>query len=333
MKSIFSTMLLEEMRQVLSRNEQIILFQNRRGYAPNYQCTNCGWVQGCVHCDVSLTYHKHSDNLRCHYCGFTTKQPTTCPACGSHQLILKGFGTEKIEDELRLFLPEANIARMDLDTVKGGKHAHTRIINDFEEKRIDVLIGTQMVTKGLDFDNVALVGILSADQMLHFPDFRASERAFQLITQVAGRAGRRKKRGRVLIQAFNITHPVLKEVFNNDLRSFFQRELKERNEFHYPPYKRLIKVTLRHKRPSTLQAAARIYVYHLKATLKDRVLGPAVPGIPRVRGHYLMDVMIKLERDPRMLTFAKQQLREAEQVVHREQGMSGVRMRVDVDPV
>ncbi|HQU60552.1 MAG TPA: primosomal protein N', partial [Saprospiraceae bacterium] len=207
LQSHFTTALLDELKATLERGEQAILFQNRRGYAPTYRCTTCDWHSECIHCDVSLTYHKFHNNLKCHYCGYTTKLPDACPACGSKTLTLKGFGTEKIEDELKIYLPNAKIGRMDLDTVR-GKNAHAKIINDFEEGRIDILVGTQMVTKGLDFERVGVVGVLSADQLLQFPDFRAGERAFQLMLQVSGRAGRKHRQGKVVIQAFNTTHPV-----------------------------------------------------------------------------------------------------------------------------
>ena len=331
MLSHFTTKLIEELKAALERGEQAILFKNRRGYAPNQRCTDCNWHSECKNCDVSLTYHKFSQNLRCHYCGFQRAMPKNCPACGSHQLVLQGFGTEKIEDELKIFLPEAKIGRMDFDTVK-GKYGHTRIINDFEEKRIEILVGTQMVTKGLDFDNVGIVGVLSSDHLLQFPDFRASERAFQMITQVSGRAGRKKKRGKVLIQAFNTGHPILGEILQDDFQQFFQRELKERHDFQYPPFMRLIKITMKHKQPNLLNEGAKMFTQQLRAQLGNRVIGPAVPGVPRVRNQYLLDILIKLERNGSLIAKAKTLIREATRNMQSQKGFSGVRVNVDVDP-
>jgi len=331
MSSHFTSVLLEELIGALSRGEQAILFQNRRGYAPTLRCTTCGWVQECKNCDVSMTYHKQFDNMRCHYCGSQQKMPHHCPACGDHNLTIKGFGTEKIEDELQIYIPEAKIARMDFDTVR-SKHAHAQIINDFEEKRIDILVGTQMVTKGLDFDNVGIVGVLSSDQLMSFPDFRSTERGFQLMTQVSGRAGRKKKRGKVIIQSFNVAHPVLGEVIANDFQRFFERESDERKLFNYPPYQRLIKITLKHKDPRLLNEGAKIFAKNLKEKLGYRMIGPAVPGIPRVRGSYQLEIFLKMEKDNKWLKYAKDLILHAKQVLKSMKGFSGVRVNVDVDP-
>jgi primosomal protein N' (replication factor Y) len=327
----FTTTLIEAMKATLARGEQVILFQNRRGFAPTYRCDICDWHSECIHCDVSLTYHKSQNNLKCHYCGYQTKLPKACPACGSAQLTLQGFGTEKIEDDLKIYLPEAKIGRMDLDTVR-TKNAHAQIINDFEEGRINVLVGTQMVTKGLDFEHVGLVGILSADQLLQFPDFRAGERAFQLMLQVAGRAGRKHEGGKVLIQAQNTAHPVLREVVENDFFSFIQRELQERHQYKYPPYYRLIRITLKHKRPEILNEAAQKYGHYLYAKLGDRLRGPAVPYVSRVRGYYIMDFLIKLEQKPALIAQTKLLIAEAGQHLMKELGYSTMRIQVDVDP-
>ncbi len=332
LQSLFTSVLLDELRAALERGEQAILFQNRRGYSPTYHCQTCGWHAECIHCDVSLTYHKFLNKLKCHYCGYQSNLPTECPACGSRQLGLRGFGTEKIEDELKIFLPTARISRMDFETVR-SKNAHAQIINDFEERRIDILVGTQMVTKGLDFENVGLVGVLSADQLLQFPDFRAGERAFQLMTQVSGRAGRKHRRGKVIIQAYNTAHPVLGEVISNNLTAFFSRELEERQTFRYPPFYRLIKVTLRHKKPQVLNDATRIFDRFIKARLGEWIIGPAIPYISRVRGYYLMDFLVKLERDSRKMTFAKDTLHQATDNLQSQQGFSGVRVTIDVDPI
>ena len=225
-------------------------------------------------------------------------------------LTIRGFGTEKIEDELQIYIPEAKIARMDFDTVR-SKHAHAQIINDFEEKRIDVLVGTQMVTKGLDFDNVGIVGILSADQLMSFPDFRSSERGFQLMTQVSGRAGRKKKRGKVIVQAFDVAHPVIGEVLQNDFQRFFEREIEERKLFSYPPFLRLIKITLKHKDPRLLNEGTKIFAKIIKEKLGHRMIGPAVPGIPRVRGSFLLEIFLKMEKDNNCLLYTSPSPRDA----------------------
>lgn len=327
----FTTCLLDELKAALKRGEQAILFQNRRGYSPTYRCPSCAWHSECINCDVSLTYHKFHDALKCHYCGYSIKPPTECPACGDRQLTLKGFGTEKIEDELQIFLPEAKIGRMDLDTVR-GKNAHARIINDFEEGKIDILVGTQMVTKGLDFERVGVVGILSADQLMQFPDFRAAERAFQLMLQVAGRAGRKHRQGKVIIQAYNASHSVVQEVVVGDYQAFFRREIQERHDFMYPPFNRLIRITLKHKKPQVVNDAMRLYAHWIKQQLGDSVIGPAVPYVGRVRSYYLLDILIKLDRDAKKIKFAKAQIREAGEKLHTTQGYSNVRVSVDVDP-
>jgi primosomal protein N' (replication factor Y) len=331
LQSHFTTALIDELKAALERGEQAILFQNRRGYAPTYRCASCGWSAQCTNCDVSLTYHKATRNLKCHYCGYQSMMPNSCPDCGNRKLILIGFGTEKIEDELSIYLPHAKIARMDLDTVR-SKNAHSRIINDFEEKRTEILVGTQMVTKGLDFENVGIVGVLSADQLLQFPDFRASERAFQLMVQVSGRAGRKHKRGKVLIQTFNTAHPVLREVLDNDFATFFAREIRERHEFRYPPFSRLIRITLKHKKPEVVNEGGELFAKFLKAELGARVLGPAVPSVARVRSFYLLDVLLKLERDSALIQRAKHLIADATHHIQSETGLSGVRVNVDVDP-
>lgn len=332
MHSHFTPQLIEELQGALERGEQAILFQNRRGFSPTYRCNTCGnWHAECINCDVSLTYHKFFHALKCHYCGFQTKLPNECPACGGKDLSLQGFGTEKIEDELKIYLPDARIGRMDLDTVR-GKNAHSKLINDFEERRLDILVGTQMVTKGLDFENVAIVGVLSADQLLHFPDFRASERAYQLMVQVSGRAGRKKKRGKVIIQAFNMAAPVLREVLEHDYFGFFQREMQERHGFQYPPYVRLIRITLKHKKPQVLNDAGRILAGALKHHLGEWVVGPAVPYVARVRTFYLLDFMVKVNLDKNKIRHAKNSILTSIDRLHQTAGFSGVRVNVDVDP-
>lgn len=332
MQSLFSPVLLEALKTALERGEQAILFQNRRGYSPILECQTCGWTAQCRHCDVSLTYHKHSHRLRCHYCGFQQETPTQCPACGSGKITLLGFGTEKIEDELKLFLPEARIGRMDLDTA-GTKSNLINLLNDFEEKRLDILVGTQMVTKGLDFENVGIVGVLGADQLVRFPDFRAGERAYQLLTQVAGRAGRKHRQGLVLVQAWNPAHPVLQEVLRGDFKGFIARELHERREFYYPPFARLIHITLQHKDEKAVLNAAEMFAKHLRHSMGKRVLGPVQPSVPRIRGYYGQEILLKLEKSAPVIRAAKDLIRQVAETVTSRPGWGQLRVAVDVDPV
>ncbi len=332
LQSHFSSVLLEALQEALARKEQAILFKNRRGFAPTLRCPTCNWHAECINCDVSLTYHKIRNNLQCHYCGYSIPLPTHCPACGQAGLRLEGYGTQKVEDELKIYLPEARIGRLDYDAAK-GKDAYTRIINDFEERRIDILVGTQMVTKGLDFENVGVVGVLSADHILRFPDFRAAERGFQLIVQVAGRAGRKDKRGKVIVQAMDVQHPVLREILEHDFQAFYQREILERKAFGYPPFTRLIKITLQHRKPERVNQAGRIVASHLRAQLGNRLLGPAIPPIGRVRNYYLLDLLIKMERNPKLWQQTKRLIRQAIDLTLQDVGLSTTRIHVDVDPV
>jgi primosomal protein N' (replication factor Y) len=327
----FSARLLTEMQQTLERKQQIILFQNRRGFAPTLTCPTCGWISECKNCDVTLTYHKFSNSLDCHYCGFHQQLPKKCPACGSNALNVKGFGTERIEDELQVYMPELNVARLDLDTAR-SRHAHAKIINDFEERRVDVLIGTQMVAKGLDFDNVGLVGVLSADALLRFPNFRASERAFQLLMQVSGRAGRKNHVGKVLIQTYDIEHAVLKDVMNYDEKQYLERELIERQQFSYPPFVRLVVVSLRHTKPDVLLRGTEIFNQELRVRLGARVHGPAKPTVQRVNTYYIWEFLIKLERDARLLHAAKQAIYEVTDIMQHQAGFSTIKVMIDVDP-
>ncbi len=331
MQSIFAPALLDALRTALANGEQAILFQNRRGYSPILECQVCGWNAQCRHCDVSLTYHKHSNSLRCHYCGYRQEPVIACPACGSGKVGLLGFGTEKIEDELKLFLPDARIGRMDLDTA-GTKTNMAAILNDFEEKRLDILVGTQMVTKGLDFDNVGIVGVLGADQLIRRPDFRAGERAWQLLTQVAGRAGRKNKRGLVLVQAWNPAHPVLQETLRGDFQGLMTRELAERKQFQYPPFTRLIHIHLQHKDDKVVLQAAAQFAKLLRQQLGERVLGPVQPPIPRIRNQYGQNIMLKLEKSAPLIRTAKDLIRQVQETVTAKPGWGQVRVGVDVDP-
>ncbi|HET6992322.1 MAG TPA: primosomal protein N', partial [Bacteroidia bacterium] len=296
MRSHFSPYLIERVEAALSAGEQVILFQNRRGFAPSIECQDCGHIPHCVRCDVSLTYHKNSNQLRCHYCGWTMPPPKQCAACGNTELKMKGFGTEKIEEELQLILPNARIARMDLDTTR-GKFSMQNLVNDFESHKVDILVGTQMVTKGLDFGNVSLVGILSADQLMNYPDFRAAERAFQLMAQVAGRAGRRDKIGEVIVQTFNPEHPIIKCVIAHDYETMYRNELAERMEFHYPPFYRLIRLSLKSKDHVLLDNGAQYFADRLREQFKERVLGPEFPPVGKIRDEFVKNILIKIERD------------------------------------
>ena len=331
MKSFFSNALIEALEQTLAGGQQAILFKNRRGFASSLVCSVCEWRKLCKNCDVTLTYHKFNHSLRCHYCGAQEQIPQVCQNCSNQGLEIKGYGTEKIEDELKVFLPDARIGRMDLDTVR-GKNSFAELIHSFGTGQFDILVGTQMVTKGLDFENVGLVGVLSADQLLYYPDFRAVERAYQLMTQVSGRAGRRKKVGRVLIQTFQPAHPVIKDVLDQKYKAFFHRELAERQLFHYPPFYKLVKITLKHKDPNLLNEAAKRFISPLNEQLGNRVKGPAVPGIPRIRNQYLLTILIKIERNSAIISNAKKLILWSKGNLLSMKGFGGIRINVDVDP-
>ena len=299
MQGPFSPMLVKEIRQALEKKEQVILFQNRRGFAPMIECRTCSWVPKCKNCDVSLTYHKGLNVLTCHYCGCTYQVPRSCPACEGVELQHKGFGTERIEDDIKAIFPEARVARMDLDTTR-TRSAYEKIIADFEEGKTDILIGTQMVSKGLDFERVSIVGILNADSMLNYPDFRSYERAFQLMAQVAGRSGRKNKQGLVILQTKSPDLPVIHQVINNDYESLYFDQLAERQLFRYPPYYRLIYVYLKHRKESVLDLAAETMAQYLRSALGDRVLGPDKPPVARVQTLYIKKMIVKVEQTASM---------------------------------
>jgi primosomal protein N' (replication factor Y) (superfamily II helicase) len=333
MHSHFSALLLKEIEQRLNLNEQVILFQNRRGYAPYINCNDCAWIPKCKHCAVSLSYHKFNSELRCHYCGYTERMPTSCLACGSSVLKTVGFGTEKIEDELKLLLPQANIQRMDLDTTK-QKNSYQQIISDFENGRTNILVGTQMVTKGLDFENVSLVGIINADSIIHYPDFRAHERAFQMFVQVSGRAGRKGKKGKVVVQTANPTQPIFQKVIENDYGAMYEHEITERRKYSYPPFMRIIRVTVKHAEERACEEAA----IALAAEFVDRlgrnmVLGPETPYIFKIRNLFLNEIHIKLDREHTSLKSAKVLIAEAIHQLKLKKDFKGVRVVADVDPV
>ncbi len=333
MHSHFSGKLLGAIEERLQRNEQVILFQNRRGYAPFISCDECSWIPKCRNCAVSLSYHKFSSELRCHYCGYHERMPTDCPACGATTLKSMGFGTEKVEDELKLMLPKAEVQRMDLDTTK-KKNSYQQIIADFENGKTNVLVGTQMVTKGLDFENVSLVGILNADSIIHFPDFRAHERAYQLFVQVSGRAGRKGKPGTVYIQTRDPMQSIFRKVKGNDYDSLYTHEIEERMRFGYPPFVRMIRVTVKHADERTSENAAIALAKDLTDRLgKQQVLGPEIPYIFRIRNLYLNEIHIKLPRENVNLRSAKGQIALAIQQLYQVTEFKGVRVVADVDPM
>ncbi len=329
-KVMISPQLKEAIQTSLDENKQVILFQNRRGYNPYLICGSCGYIPQCTHCDVSLTLHKYSNKLHCHYCGSTYPKLITCPACGTNTWLEKNFGTEKIEEQLEEDFAKYKIARMDVDSVR-GKTAHDNLIQLFEQRRIDILVGTQMVVKGLDFDHVSLVGILDADGLLSFADFRVNERAFQLMEQVSGRAGRKHAQGKVLIQAMNVKHPVLELVQQHDYEKFYGYEIENRKEFFYPPYSRIVMLTLKHKDKNTVTAAAEKLVALLRQDLKDFVVGPAAPVIGRLRNQYLMEIMLKLPKEPGMSVTYKKVIRNHINLMQSEKSLRSVVVIADVD--
>ena len=331
MKSHFSSLLMEHMNEALKKNEQVILFQNRRGYSLRLECDTCSWMPECKNCDVTLIYHKHFNQLKCHYCGYSRRVPERCDSCGSTHLKMKGFGTEKLEDELAIFYPEARIRRMDLDTTR-SKFAYQNIITDFENGRIDILVGTQMVTKGLDFDNVSIVGIMNADNLISYPDFRSYERSFQQMAQVSGRAGRKNKRGKVIIQTFNPYHSVIRDVIANDYVSMYSSQILERRNFKYPPFYRLINLNLKHKEARTLNDGARELAIILRETFGNRILGPEYPLVAKIKNLYIKRILIKLERDEHLLD-NKQKVLE---LIEKFKGLAlykNIRVIIDVDPL
>ena len=331
-KVMISPQLKEAIQQAIASDRQVILFQNRRGYNPYLICGACGYIPQCIHCDVSLTLHKYSNKLHCHYCGSTYPKLVTCPACGSNDWLEKNFGTEKIEEQLEEDFAANKIARMDVDSVR-GKTAHDNLIRLFEQHRLDILVGTQMVVKGLDFDKVSLVGILDADGLLSFADFRAHERAFQLMEQVSGRAGRKHEQGKVLIQAVNVKHPVLQLVQQHDFEKFYEYEIANRKEFLYPPFSRIVMLTLKHKDKTIATNAAEKLAALLRQDLGNYIVGPAAPVIGRLRNQYLMELMIKLPKEPGMSLTYKKVIRNHINLMQSEKNYKAVNVIADVDPM
>ena len=330
MRGAFSPDLLEAMRTALSNKKQVLLFQNRRGFAPMVECKVCGWVPKCKNCDVSLTYHRSMNLLTCHYCGYTYPVPKQCPNCESTELLGRGYGTEKIEDRVRELFPEARIARMDLDTTRSAG-AYGRIIDDFSCGRTDILIGTQMITKGLDFSGVTVVGILNADTMLNYPDFRAYEQAFQMLSQVSGRAGRRDERGLVILQTKSADLPVIQQVVAGDFQTFARDLLEERSMFRYPPFYHLVYVYLRHRNEQLVESAAIEMASRLRQAFADRVLGPDKPAVARVKTESIRKIVIKLEQGIN-LPLARQCMAEARTQLLQDKRYAAMTVFFDVDP-
>ncbi len=330
-KVILSPPLIEAIKTVVASGKQVILFQNRRGYAPYQLCTVCNWIPQCKYCDVSLTLHKLSNKLVCHYCGTTYPTVHTCIRCGSDKFIFRNFGTEKIEEQLQEHFPEARVSRMDMDTVR-GKNAHDTLIRQFEEQRVDILVGTQMVVKGLDFDHVDLVGILDADGLLSFADFRVNEKAFQLMEQVSGRAGRKTETGKTMVQTAQPQHPVLLLVQQHDYTGFYNQEMNSRKQFFYPPFSRIIHISFKHKIKEVVERAAHHYAQALKSRYEKYLVGPADPLIGRIRNQYLSEILLKLPKDGRMLAQSKKDILEQIAIIHQEKSYKSVGVVVDVDP-
>ena len=331
MRSVFTPELFDGITDALANKEQVILFQNRRGFAPFVQCGKCGWIPKCKYCDVSKTYHKNQSRLICHYCGHTTSLITKCEECGSDEIKPRGFGTEKIEDEIQLLFPDARVARMDLDTTR-AKKAYEQLIYQFETRKIDILVGTQMVTKGLDFDHVRVVGVLNADNLLNYPDFRSYERSFQLIMQVSGRAGRKNRRGKVIVQTSQPTHPVLQDVIAYDYIRLFNRQMAERKIFRYPPYFRLIKIVVKHQNRDRLDLAAAHLATAFKTHFNRNMLGPEYPVVGRIQMWFQKEILIKLPRDGKIQE-AKSKIME---IIHRTKSQpnnSQLIVYADVDPM
>ncbi len=331
MKSIFTPVLYEHIEQALKNKEQVILFQNRRGFSPFTECETCGYIPQCENCDVSLTYHKHNNQLVCHYCGYAEYGKKTCKACGDTAMTTRGYGTEKIEQEVSELFPQARVARMDTDTTR-SRTAYHKMISDFESGKTNILIGTQMVSKGLDFDNVSIVGIMNADNMLNFPDFRAFERSFQLMTQVSGRAGRRQKQGKVIIQTTNKDNCVIQNVVKNDFQSLLNAQLSERKQFKYPPYYRLVQLSVKHKYSNVTDAAAKLLAEQLRQVFGNRVLGPEYPVIARIKNWYIKQILIKIERT-KSAAKAKDLILQCIENTKSDERFKYIQIIPDVDPM
>jgi primosomal protein N' (replication factor Y) (superfamily II helicase) len=332
-KGEFSSQLLKNIEATLDKKEQVIIFQNRRGYSPMVNCEDCGWVPKCVNCAVSLTYHQFRHALVCHYCGYKESLPHHCPTCTSTRIQTVGYGTEKLEEELNLYFPDASVQRMDLDTTR-SKTGYETIIEQFEKGLTNILVGTQMVTKGLDFDHVSLVGVFNADRMMHFPDFRSYERAYQLITQVSGRAGRRDKPGKVIIQTSSPDHPILNFILNHRYEEFYQQAINDRQEHGYPPFTRLIEIIIKHTDKKTCRNGAQKLADLLRQQLQGiRIMGPGEPMISKIRNQYLMSILLKIQRGKSDLAQIKNNIHASADNLLKEKEFRSVRVIIDVDPV
>jgi primosomal protein N' (replication factor Y) len=330
-QGIFSPTLTKAIQETIQMGKQVILFQNRRGYAPLLMCQTCGWIPQCKYCDVSMTYHKQSDMMQCHYCGSRQSPVKICPDCGGNRIQAKSFGTEKVEEEIRQTFPHARVERFDWDVLK-HKNKYQEIIRQFEKRQIDILVGTQMLVKGLDFEHVNLVGVLNADNLLSYPDFRVNERTFQMLAQVGGRAGRTNDQGRVLIQVYRTDHPVIQSVLRNDYTGFVQKEMEERKAFLYPPFTRMLKITLKHGNELLVKNAAQTLCENLRTQSNLLVYGPGEPGIARVRNKYLREIMVKMQKDSQESHLLKSFIRQEISLLGTQRSFANVIVICDVDP-
>ena len=333
MKGHFSLEMIENIRTTIEKGQQVILFQNRRGFSPYMKCPQCGYVPKCPNCDVSLTYHKHNNSLSCHYCGHTISLNYSlyCPQCKDTQLSTQGFGTEQAEDEVKVLFPEFRVARLDLDTSRSVK-TFDSIIGAFQNGEIDILIGTQMVAKGIDFENVGLVGILNADNLLYHPDFRATERAYQMLVQVSGRTGRRNEQGKVLIQTYQPEHPIFPQIVRNDYKAFFAQDMTDRHSFHYPPYVKLMRIMIKHEDSNICNRTAELLANKLKIQLKSRILGPDTPSIGKIQNKYIRQILVKIEINA-SIQQAKEIIRNEIQGVQLQKPYNTANIQFDVDPI
>ena len=331
MKGVFSNVLISSISNAINNHNQVILFQNRRGFSRVISCNTCSDTISCKNCSVSLTFHKFSNKLKCHYCGYNEDFPKKCKSCNNNSFSNKSFGTEQVADDLSNIFPNIIVKRMDYDTTR-KRDAYKNLIYDFQQKKIDVLVGTQMIAKGLDFDNVSLVGILDADNILNFPDFRSHEFAFQLLTQVSGRSGRKEKQGEVILQTYNTEQELIKYVRNYDYLNFFKNQISERELFNYPPFSRIISITLKHRNDSQLNFFSDEFVFYLKKSFGNRVLGPEYPAISKIRNYYLKNILLKIEIG-KSLEKAKQIIQFVEENLRNQKRLNGCLIIIDVDPL
>lgn len=330
-QGFFSATLIQAIQSAIASKKQVILFQNRRGYAPFLMCSLCGWTPECKYCDVSLTYHKATDKMHCHYCGNKTPVIRFCQACGGNKIIAKSFGTERIEEDIQRIFPNARVHRFDWDAMR-SKNKYQEIISAFEKQEIDILVGTQMVVKGLDFEHVQVVGVLSADSLLAYPDFRVHERVFQLLEQVGGRAGRKEKGGAVYIQTYNADREILQHVLHHDYEAMYTRELQGRADFQYPPFTRMIAIILKHKNEETVEQAGIMVADELKKLEKVSLFGPAEPSIARIKNLYIREIIIKINRDSQHVALCKQRVKEVVRWIQSQPGYTSIQVQIDVDP-